>query len=197
MLRYSTYILILLLVFIPDLFSGGNSEADAASGKASAGEQGVSEEEAGYLDLFEGLHITGTPIDIDPDTYRLTVSGAVDRELSLSLEEIKSYEAVEIHADLVCPGFFTDSGSWTGVPVQVLLDEAGVDEDARRVIFKTVDDSYTSQIAVGELDPEEVLIAYHYNNEEFHRLHGYPLRLVAKGYPGNVWVKWLGKLIVE
>ena len=82
----------------------------------------------GSYPLVEGLHVTGTPVDIDIETYRLKITGEVDTPLSLSLKEIKAMEARREFVVLVCPGFFTDEGTWTGVPIADLLDLAGVKE---------------------------------------------------------------------
>jgi DMSO/TMAO reductase YedYZ molybdopterin-dependent catalytic subunit len=42
-----------------------------------------------------------------------------------------------------------------------------------------------------------VFVAYHFNDKEFHKVHGYPLRITADGEPGYVWVKWLGEIRVQ
>ena len=150
-----------------------------------------------YLDEFEGLHITGTPIEIDSTTYRLAVTGKVEKPLALSLEEVKALMAVDRKLALDCPGFFTDIGTWTGVPVRALLEKAGVQAEAKMVIFTTVDESYTTRFPLKEALSEDMLVAYRFNGKDFHRVHGFPLRLVAGGKEGSDWVKWLGKIIVE
>lgn len=150
-----------------------------------------------YLSLFEGLHITGKPIDVDIDEYRLNITGKVDRELSLTFSDVKAMKSVRKKIDLTCPGFFTDTGYWTGVPVYDLLQKAGIKRSATQVTFSTVTGGYTSELPIERVKEKGILVAYHFNDKEFHRVHGYPLRLVAQGEPGNVWVKWLGNIIVE
>ena len=148
--------------------------------------------------LFDGLHITGSPVDIDPATYRLTVTGKVEHELSLSFTDIKEMEAVERRLLLECPGFFTDVGTWTGVPVRTILDLAGLHTDAKTVIFISADNIYRTRFPVDYLlQADETLIAYRFEGREFHRVHGFPVRLVAGGREGSDWVKWLGSIIVE
>lgn len=150
-----------------------------------------------FGEFFDGLHVTGKPIDIDPATFRLTVTGKVDNPLSLSFDDVKALPTVSKKITLECPGAFTDTGNWTGVPVRELLRLAGIRKDAKTVIFSTPDGSYKTRFTVDVASDENMLIAYQFNGKEFHRVHGFPLRLVAGGHEGSDWVKWLGKIIVE
>ncbi|MEJ2056226.1 MAG: molybdopterin-dependent oxidoreductase [Desulfofustis sp.] len=150
-----------------------------------------------YNQEFEGLHITGQPFDLDPATYRLSITGLVETPLSLSFDEVKALEQTSRKLALNCPGFFTDIGIWSGVSVRTLLDKAGLKEDAKMVIFSTPDDSYRTRFPVSEAIKDDMIIAYQFNGKEFHRVHGFPLRLVAGGKEGSDWVKWLAKITVE
>jgi len=150
-----------------------------------------------YNQEFEGLHITGEPFDLDPVTYRLTVTGLVENPLSLSFDEVKSLVQTSRNLTLNCPGFFTDKGTWTGVSVRTLLEKAGLKKNAKMVIFSTPDDSYRTRFPVSEAVKDDMMIAYQFNGKEFHRVHGFPLRLAAGGKEGSDWVKWLSKIIVE
>ncbi|MCB2214986.1 molybdopterin-dependent oxidoreductase [Desulfofustis glycolicus] len=148
--------------------------------------------------LFDGLHITGSPVDIDAATYRLAVTGKVERELSLSFADIQDMEAVERRLLLECPGFFTDVGIWTGVPVRTILNLAGLHTDAKTIIFVSADNIYRTRFPVDYLlQSDDTLIAYRFEGRQFHRVHGFPVRLVAGGREGSDWVKWLGSIIVE
>lgn len=158
--------------------------------------QDSTEQQPGYLQEYEGLHITGELIDVDIKTYRLEIVGAVDKTLSLTFDEVKNLPSVRIYSELECPGFFTDKGYWTGVKILDLLNMAGLKENAKRVEFSAVDESYSKILALEEIQPEDFLIAYMFNDKEFSKYHGFPLRVVAKGLPGSVWVKWLGKIEV-
>jgi DMSO/TMAO reductase YedYZ molybdopterin-dependent catalytic subunit len=86
-----------------------------------------------YLSLADGLHVTGTPIEVDAATYRLKVGGLVATPLALSLDEVRSMPAERLLMSLTCPGFFTDTGYWTGVRVAEVLKRAGYRADASRV----------------------------------------------------------------
>jgi DMSO/TMAO reductase YedYZ molybdopterin-dependent catalytic subunit len=150
-----------------------------------------------YGDLYEGLHITGTPIDVDINTYRLKISGAVDQELSLTFDDVKKMESVREEIELICPGFFVDNGYWTGVRVMDLLNLAGPQSNAININFISIDGSYSRILPLDLLKHDGFLIAYQFSDKEFSKYHGYPLRLVAKGQAGSIWVKWLGEIKVR
>ncbi len=151
----------------------------------------------GSYPLVEGLHVTGTPVDIDIETYRLKISGAVDTPLSLALEEIKAMEAQREFVVLDCPGFFTDEGTWTGVRITDLLDRAGVEPGAEQLKFVAADGKYSANLRLEEAMGEGMLIAYAFEDKPLPKVHGYPLRVVAKDQQGNRWVKWLGEILVQ
>jgi len=148
----------------------------------------------GYLELYEGLHVTGIPVEVDIESYRLKVYGEVEKELSFTFNEIKNMPYERIYAELNCPGFFTDEGYWTGVRIIDILNEAGLKENASEVLFTEIDGGYYSTLPLEKAKQEGYLIAYQFNGKEFSKFHGYPLRIVAKGEPGSVWVKWLGEI---
>ena len=155
------------------------------------------EREFEFGEFFDGLHVTGKPFDLDEESYRLTVSGKVRRPLSLSFAEVKALPTVREKLDLICVDTFTDSGIWTGVTVRTLLERAGIRRDAKMVIFSTPDDSYRTRFPVNEAMKDDMLIAWEFNGRQFHRVHGFPLRLAAGSHDGSNWVKWLSKIVVE
>jgi DMSO/TMAO reductase YedYZ molybdopterin-dependent catalytic subunit len=174
-----------------DTVAADSTAADAAG--AGAAELSASL----YLSKVDGLHVTGTAVEVDVETFRLEVLGKVDSPLALGLDEIRGMEAVRLEADLICPGFFVDKGFWTGVPVRSLLESAGVKAGAREVAFQSVDGSYTRNLPLDKALETQMLVGYEFDDRELHVLHGFPLRLVAPGQPGNVWVKWLGRITVQ
>jgi DMSO/TMAO reductase YedYZ molybdopterin-dependent catalytic subunit len=179
----------------------GPSPADGSAGRYRVGSGELGDSTASSLGdaypLVEGLHVTGTPIDVDLATYRLTVEGAVERPLALSYEELQAFPRKRSFETLVCPGFFTDEGHWTGVPLEVLLERAGVREGAQSVDFVAADGSYRSSLTLRDAREARVLIAYQFDDRPLPKIHGFPLRVIAPGQAGSVWVKWLGKIVVE
>jgi DMSO/TMAO reductase YedYZ molybdopterin-dependent catalytic subunit len=150
-----------------------------------------------YLSVVDGLHVTGTAVEVDARSYRLKIGGKVTSPLALSLEQIRDREPVREEARLTCVGFFTDNGTWTGVPLKSLLEAAGVKEGAREVVLTSVDDSYSVRLSLEKALEPRMLVAYEFDDRPLHVLHGFPLRLVAPGEQGSTWVKWLGSITVE
>ena len=169
---------------------------DADAGTAVGRAVGANAPNSQYLQLVDGLHVTGTPIEVDVASFRLRIEGAVRQPLAMSLEQIRALPAVREEITLVCPGFFTDRGIWTGVPLRDLLALAGVRAGAGKVVFTSLSGGYTSSLTLEEAQHDGVLVAYEFEGKPFPVVHGYPLRLAAKDHEGNVWVKWLGAIRV-
>jgi sulfane dehydrogenase subunit SoxC len=85
---------------------------------------------------------------------------------------------------------------WTGVPLKVLLEEAGVGPSARWVIAEGADACRMARSIPLEKAFDDVLVAYGQNGEAVRPEQGYPLRLVVPGWEGNINIKWLGRLEV-
>lgn len=143
----------------------------------------------------EGLHETGTPVEIDVEGYRLVIDGLVERPLSLEYDALRSLPQVSEVVLLVCPGFFADNARWTGTPLAPLLKEAGLRPEAQKVKFYGAD-GYSSVLTLEEALAEGTFLAYEVNGQTLPREHGYPLRLVVRYQYGNRWVKWLVRIEV-
>jgi len=144
---------------------------------------------------IEGINITGRPVEVDIDEYRLVVDGLVERPLSLTYEELLSRPQVSEVVLLICPGFFWDNAQWTGTPLAPLLEEAGLREGAKEVRFRALD-GYQSSLSLEEALADGVFLAYQVNGETLPLEHGFPLRLVARHQFGGRWVKWLERIEV-
>src|SRR4030043_245501 len=77
-----------------------------------------------------------TDLAIDPKTYRLKVTGKVGRPLSLSYDQILKYPSLTETVLLICPGFFSNNGRWTGVNLKSLIQEAQVKKEAQYIDIK-------------------------------------------------------------
>lgn len=138
----------------------------------------------------EELHTTGTPVELDISTYRLTVEGLVENPLSLSYKEIMAYPSVTEVVLLICPGFFYDNAEWTGVPVADILRQVKVKPEAEKVYFEAAG-GYRQMLTIEEAMSDGVFLAYEVNGQPLPVEHGYPLRLVVRRTYGSRWVKWL------
>src|ERR1700716_3772264 len=91
-------------------------------------------------DKFATTQHYGHP-EVNPATFRLKVSGLVDRPKSLSLDDLKKMGSTELVAGFECSGnrgplqSLCGNGKWTGVPLKAVLDAAGVKAAARDVVF--------------------------------------------------------------
>ena len=156
-------------------------------------------------------HHSGIPT-IDPAGHRLVIHGLVDRPLSLSIAEIRRLPSVTRILVLECGGnsasewaattgadvqrsYGLVSGSeWTGVPLSLLLAEAGVQPRASWVIAEGADACRMMRSIPLAKALENSLLAFGQNGEAIRPAQGYPLRLINPGWEGNTNVKWLHSL---
>jgi DMSO/TMAO reductase YedYZ molybdopterin-dependent catalytic subunit len=148
------------------------------------------------VDPLTGLHMTGTPTLVDVSSWRLEVTGKVDRPLSLTYDELRCLSRVEAAPELVCPGFFVDHATWAGAPLSEILALAGVQQGAR-VIRLIAADGYSRRIGLSDEVLATGFLAYELEGETLPVLHGFPVRAVFPGEEGNTWVKWLVGIEVE
>jgi sulfane dehydrogenase subunit SoxC len=167
-----------------------------------------------------GLHYLLIHYDIpavDPDAFRLELTGAVERPLSLSLDELRSRERVALPVTFECAGngrallaprplsqpWLTEAvgtAEWAGTPLRPLLDEAGVRPDAVEALFTGLDRGVEGGVpqayerALALADTEHALLAYEMNGALLPPQHGFPLRLVVPGWYGMTNVKWLARI---
>ena len=91
-------------------------------------------------DKFATTQHYGHP-DIDPATFKLKVTGLVDRPKALSLDDLKKMGSTDLVAGFECSGNrgplqgLCGNGKWTGVPLKTVLDSAGVKAPAREFVF--------------------------------------------------------------
>jgi DMSO/TMAO reductase YedYZ molybdopterin-dependent catalytic subunit len=183
----------LMLALAASLPAHGTAEGKSAGNALSPAAARYPE----YLSLADGLHVTGTPVEVDAGSYRLKVDGLVAKPLELSLSEVRALPRERLLMSLTCPGFFTDEGYWTGVRLEEILRLAGYKSSATAVDFTSIDGSYTQSLTLAEVRRGTVVVAYQFDDRDFPVYHGFPLRIAAEGHPGSVWVKWLGSITVR
>jgi len=156
-------------------------------------------------------HHGGIP-DIDPAKHRLLIHGMADRPLSLGVAEIRRLPSVSRILFLECGGNsgaewsapggvdaqrshgLLSGSEWTGVPLSLLLQEAGVRPGATWVIAEGADASRMERSIPMAKAMDDILVAYGQNGEALRPAQGYPLRLIIPGWEGNTNVKWLHSL---
>ncbi len=142
------------------------------------------------LTLGRTNSIKGTQ-EIDPETYRLTINGAVENPMTLSFRDILEYSYLERENVMYCVEGWSFEADWRGIGVRDILAEVDPKAEAKRVIFHAVD-GYSSSFPIVELNStDSFFLAYMANGQYLARKHGFPLRLIAEGKWGYKWVKWV------
>ena len=161
---------------------------------------------------------------IDKTKWRLRIEGEVEKPFEINFEELVKFESRTIPATLECAGnnrSFLEpkvkgvqwglggvgNAEWTGIPLSILLDRAGVKSTAREIILEGADQGRLEdpKSPRGELNfarsiPLEkacdVLLAYKMNDVDLPPEHGFPVRAIVPGWYAVASIKWLQRLIV-
>lgn len=169
-----------------------------------------------------GLHYLLVRFDIpavDTAAWRLRVAGNVERELSLSLDELRARPRETLTVTLECAGNgrarllprpisqpwlneAAGTAEWTGAQLVSVLAEAGLKPDTVELVFTGADHGVEKEyehdcartLAVAEAGRPEVLLAYEMNGRPLEPRHGFPLRLLVPGWCGMTHVKWLTRI---
>jgi DMSO/TMAO reductase YedYZ molybdopterin-dependent catalytic subunit len=142
------------------------------------------------LDPATGLHMTGTPVDIDITTYRLKVTGKVDHALALSIDDLRCMPKVTTNSTSICADIFQDHANWAGVPISHILELAGVQPGASKFTLLGADGYTLVDLALTMVAPNAYL-AYEWEGQPIPVLHGFPLRVIFDSTVGGYRVKWL------
>jgi sulfoxide reductase catalytic subunit YedY len=137
-----------------------------------------------------------TDVAIDLKTYRLKMTGKVGRPLSLSYDQILKYPSLTEVVLLICPGFFSNNGRWTGVSLKSLLQEAQVKKEAQYIDINGAHEKGV-RIPLKTLNQKRIFLAYRVNGEILPQKHGFPLRLVYEDAYGFDWVKYVEEIVVS
>ncbi|WP_027556968.1 sulfite dehydrogenase [Bradyrhizobium sp. Cp5.3] len=161
---------------------------------------------------FERHH--GGVAEIDPAKHRLMINGLVEKPLVFTMDDIKRMPRTNRIYFLECAA---NSGMewrgaqlngcqfthgmvhnvmYTGVPLKVVLDEAGLRPNAKWLMLEGGDASGMNRSLPIEKGLSDVLLAFAMNGEALRPEQGYPLRAVIPGWEGNLWVKWLRRIEV-
>jgi DMSO/TMAO reductase YedYZ molybdopterin-dependent catalytic subunit len=154
--------------------------------------------------------------EVDPEGFRLKISGLVNRPKSLSLDELRRMGNVELAAGFECSGNrrplqgLSGNARWTGVPLKTVLNSAGAKASAREFIFFgadhgeeeiewraqkfKLDQQFGRSLPREKAMSPEPLLAYAMNGEPLTRHQGAPVRLIVPGWYGVANVKWLSQI---
>ena len=165
------------------------------------------------------------PEDIDASKWTLTIEGeSAKQEKTYSLADLKSkFTQYTYQLTLECGGNgrsefdppakgnqwtigAVSCATWTGVRLRDILEDVGLKGDAVYIGYHAADvhlsrDPKKEPISRGAPMPkalqDETLVAFKMNGEDIPLAHGYPLRLVAGGWPASVSGKWINSISVR
>ena len=83
---------------------------------------------------------------------------------------------------------------WTGIRLGTLLQEAGVEPQAKWLLAEGADASGMSRSIPIEKAMDDAMVALYQNGERVRPSNGYPMRLLLPGWEGNMNVKWLRRI---
>jgi DMSO/TMAO reductase YedYZ molybdopterin-dependent catalytic subunit len=133
---------------------------------------------------------------VDSANWRLNIGGQVGDEVSLTYDEILKLPAHTYKIRLSCVSGWTAVPTWSGPRVRDVLALARPDAGAKSVNFHSLSD-YAFTWHMGPLIGEKALIATHVNGAPLSENHGFPVRLILPGYPGQNMVKQLDVITVR
>jgi len=162
------------------------------------------------------------PTQVDLSTWRLKVTGHLDKPLELSFDDLQSkFPRASIVAVNQCSGngrgYFSPrvfggqwangamgNAEWTGVRLRDVLSAAGVKPGAVDVSFNGLDQpvmptipDFVKSLSVSRImDDPNVLVAYQMNGQPLPMLNGFPVRLIVPGWYATYWVKHLSEITV-
>jgi len=161
---------------------------------------------------------------IDQNKWRLRVEGEVETPFEINYDELLKLESRKIPVTLECAGnnrgFLepkvkgvqwglggVGNAAWTGVPLSILLDRAGIKSNACEIILEGADRGKLEdpKSPRGELNfarsiplekASDVLLAYKMNEVDLPLENGFPVRAIVPGWYAVASVKWLQRIIV-
>lgn len=146
-------------------------------------------------DNFYRIDINTRIPEINGTTWRLIVSGLVDRPLELSIDDIRAFPSQSQILTMQCisntiGGDLTSSTRWTGVRFKDLLDSAGIKPNSAGALIKSVDGFFEFVVMDDIMDDRTVLV-YDMNGEPLRAKHGFPLRVYIPNRYGMKQPKWI------
>ena len=165
------------------------------------------------------------PEDIDVNKWTLTIDGeSVSKPKTYTLQELKTkFTQHTYQLTIECGGNgrkefnppakgnqweygAVSCAEWTGVRLADVLKDVGIKSNAVYIGYYGADVHLTGNpekvvisrgVPMSKAMEDETLIAFKMNGEEIPLAHGYPLRLVAGGWPASVSGKWLKRIAVR
>jgi len=165
------------------------------------------------------------PEDIAISSWTLTIDGeSVQQKKTYTLAELQSkFKQYTYQLTLECGGNGRSEfnppakgnqwtigaihcAEWTGIRLKDLLDDVGIKSNAVYIGYHSADTHLSGDptkepisrgVPMSKALQDETLIAFKVNGKAIPLAHGYPLRLVAGGWPASASGKWLNRISVR
>ncbi len=148
-------------------------------------------------DDFYLIHTAISVPTIEPKDWVLRIHGLVEKELTLSYQDLVARRITESWITLGCVsnevgGDLVGNAWWSGIRTADLLAEVGLDPSADCVL-QTSDDGWTCSTPLSTLtDDRNAMLAIAMNGAPLPIEHGFPVRTIVPGLYGYVSAtKWV------
>lgn len=131
-------------------------------------------------------------------TWKLEVTGLVERPFAIGYSELLAYPATEQYQTLECisnpiGGNLMSTARWRGVALRELLSQAGLKPGVVDIAL-FAEDEYSDSIPLDAALAASTLLAFEMNGESLPGRHGSPVRLLVPGHYGEKNIKWLKRI---
>jgi len=132
---------------------------------------------------------------IEPERYRLNVTGLVDDTRDWTLDRLYALPRVTQITRHICIEGWSAIGKWSGVRFSDFLLSVGADLAAKYVTFRC-DDQYTTSIDMPTALHPQTILAFWFDDEQLPRRHGFPMKLRVPTKLGFKNPKHIGEIEV-
>jgi len=149
---------------------------------------------------FYRIDINTIPPSVNPDNWRLELSGLVDNPQTLTLDQIRAMPSISQYITLECisnnvGGDLISACKWTGVRLKDFLGQAGLQSGAKELHIESVDGFYES-VSMQDMMDDRTFLVYEMNGKPLPREHGFPLRIYIPNHYGMKQPKWITRMEV-
>jgi DMSO/TMAO reductase YedYZ molybdopterin-dependent catalytic subunit len=157
---------------------------------------------------------------LDPAAFKLRITGLVKKPMELSLAQLKARPRAELIAGFECGGSSNSNfnrlcgnGRWAGTSLRALLNDAGLQPQAREVVFfgadkgnesvthgrgaQQVEQHFGRSMTADDAAKLDAILCWEMNGAPLEAVHGAPLRLIVPGWYGVANVKWMDHIHVQ
>lgn len=130
------------------------------------------------------------PQYVDKDSYRLEITGLVERPASLTYDEVLDRQRYQKVSELMCVEGWSVNILWEGILMRDLFRQVGVKPEANTVILRAAD-GYSTSFPLSFFYEKDIIMASKMNEVTIPPERGFPFHLVAEEKWGYKWIKWI------